>query len=177
VRFVFEPNTDGYLYVFYAENGVEPRMIFPNERLSAGSNAITAHVPLEVPSSKEPDANLRWFVFDEKPAIERLFFVVTREPLTGVPTGQSLVAYARDYPNACPWKPAPEIWTSISTHLGTPMRRSEELLLGQVQTKIERDAIGRGFGLPPKAAEPSIVAMSTTPDARIFAITVDLVHR
>src|SRR5262249_33880803 len=51
VRFVIEPNTDGYLYIFYTENDGEPEMIFPDHRLSQGANQVKAHVPYEAPSS------------------------------------------------------------------------------------------------------------------------------
>jgi hypothetical protein len=45
VRFVIEPNIDGYLYIFYTENDGEPEMIFPDHRLSQGANQVKAHVP------------------------------------------------------------------------------------------------------------------------------------
>ncbi|MGH9855512.1 MAG: DUF4384 domain-containing protein, partial [Blastocatellia bacterium] len=88
VRFVIEPNTDGYLYIFYTENDGEPEMIFPDHRLSQGENQVKAHVPYEAPSR---NARNDWFIFTEnKPARLRLFIVISRQPLPNVPSGKDL---------------------------------------------------------------------------------------
>src|SRR5438034_8473457 len=82
VRISLEPNLDGYLYVFHTEGDGAPEMIYPDARLDGGENWIEAHVPMEVPSSDESSESLRWVVFDNHPATQRLYIVVTREPLT-----------------------------------------------------------------------------------------------
>ncbi|HEY0003785.1 MAG TPA: DUF4384 domain-containing protein, partial [Pyrinomonadaceae bacterium] len=113
VRIALETNTDGYLYVFYTENGNNPQMIFPDARLNRGENFIGAHVPTEIPSSLETDERLQWFAFDQNPATERLYIVLTREPLPLVPTGEKLVAHCSAAQNRCPWRPVPELWTQV----------------------------------------------------------------
>ncbi|MEJ7709797.1 MAG: DUF4384 domain-containing protein [Pyrinomonadaceae bacterium] len=61
IRLVLEPNTDGFLYVFHTENDAQPQMLFPDPRLDGGTNRVRAHVPCEVPSSREANEQLRWF--------------------------------------------------------------------------------------------------------------------
>jgi hypothetical protein len=95
IRISMEANTDGYLYVFHTENDNAPTLIFPDNRLNDGDNTIDAHVPYEVPSPFEASENLRWFVFDEKPAYERLYIVITRTPIPGIPIGAGFVRTIR----------------------------------------------------------------------------------
>src|ERR1700738_3314180 len=103
VRFSLEPNVDGYLYVFHTEGGGAPEMIYPDPRLDGGENWIEAHVPVEVPSSGETDERLRWFTFYGDAGIERLYVVVSREPLPVVPTGNDLVNFCSAKKDKCPW--------------------------------------------------------------------------
>ena len=55
MRFMIESNISGYLYVFHVENDGPAKMIFPDARLQGGNNFIQAHVPREMPSSREED--------------------------------------------------------------------------------------------------------------------------
>src|SRR5262249_40361914 len=98
VRFMIEANTAGYLYIFHNENDESPKMIFPDPRLKGGTNQIKAHVPYEVPSREEPGD--WWFFFDDKPGTERFYLMVTREPLVGVKTGETLIAYCNKNPKS-----------------------------------------------------------------------------
>ena len=91
VRLVIESNIDGYLYLFHTENDGQPEMIFPDARLNGGDNYIRAHVPNEAPSSREADPRFRWFIFDDKAATERIYLIIARKPLAGVPTERELV--------------------------------------------------------------------------------------
>jgi len=116
IRIALEPNTDGYLYVFYTENSGTPQMLFPDARLNGGENRIQAHVPYEVPSSFETEESRRWFVFDKNPAIEQLYIVVTRTPLNGVPSGDDLAAACRKSGRGietCSWQPPADVWAKI----------------------------------------------------------------
>jgi hypothetical protein len=177
VRLMIEPNTDGYLYVFHAENDRDPVMIFPDARLSGGDNRIKAHVPYEVPSSQEADPRFRWFYFDDKPATERLYLVVTRSPLPGVLTAKSLVAHCRANPKDCPWRPSLEDWNKLAAKVDTGVSVSRGEAPGQIQTAVERDAVSRGLGLPPGAPAPSVVKMNTSPKAGMLMTAVDLAHK
>ncbi|HEY5838809.1 MAG TPA: DUF4384 domain-containing protein, partial [Pyrinomonadaceae bacterium] len=113
IRIALEPNTDGYLYIFNSENGASPRMIFPDARLDGGENWIEAHVPVEVPSSEEAEERLRWFEFYGDPGTERVFIVVTREPLSAVPTADELVAFCGLNKDKCPWQAPADVWQQI----------------------------------------------------------------
>jgi hypothetical protein len=177
IRIVLEPNADGYLYVFHRENEQEPTMIFPDARLNRGHNQIKAHVPYEVPSGMESDERLRWFYFDETPATERLYFVVTRNPMLGVPIGTNLISYCRTHAGACPLRPATDVWDLIRRTLEAPARTSLRNQFDEQQTRVEREAIARGFGLPKDAPEPSVVRVSASPGAQLLVTMVALIHR
>src|SRR5262249_37152713 len=95
LRLIIESNIDGYLYIFHTEDNGPVQMLFPNPRLYRGDNRIKAHVLYEVPSRGEKDQEDRWWVFNDKPATERLYLIMTRELLPLVPTGDMLLAYCR----------------------------------------------------------------------------------
>ncbi|MGH9837387.1 MAG: DUF4384 domain-containing protein [Blastocatellia bacterium] len=176
VRLVVESNTDGFLYVFYTENDGLPQMIFPDHRLKEGRNAIQAHVPYEVPSSREANPALRWFRFDEKPATERLYLVVTKDRLTNVPIGADLLSYCRKDAPPCPWRPAETDWSQIARIPdGTLEGKSGEF--GQLLAKVEREAIERGLGLGLDAPGPAVIRMSKSPAARELLTVVELIHK
>lgn len=177
IRLVLETNIDGYLYIFDAENDRLPKLIFPNAKLNGGSNAIRAHVPYQIPSGKEGGGSSPWFIFDNTPALERLYVIVSRQPLEGVPTGEELVSFCAEQPN-CAWTPGAAQWASIkgaSANEQIAMSRvSDE---GRAQTVVEREAATRGLGLSTEAPLPSIIYMITSSNANVLVTTVDLVHR
>lgn len=176
VRLVVESNTDGFLYVFYAENDGPARMIFPDHRLKDGRNAIQAHVPYEVPSSREANPAFRWFRFDEKPATERLYLVITKDRLPNVPVGRDLLAYCRKGATACPWRPADVAWNEIARIPdGALEGKSGEL--GQILTMVERSAIEQERGLGLDAPGPAVVRMSKSPDAKELMTVITLIHK
>jgi hypothetical protein len=174
VRFVIEPNVDGYLYIFYSEGEAEPVMIFPNHRLHEGDNRIFAHVPYEVPSrhSKTP-----WFVFDEKPAVENLLVVVTKTPLAGVPTGASLVKYCLPFGEDCVWKPSKPQFDPVIAQLDQPKLESPSKSLGQLQEAAEEVAIARGIKLKSEEPQPTIVQMNVSATLDMLVMKAQLIHR
>src|SRR4030095_5664999 len=101
IRISLEPNVDGYVYVFHTENDGPPEMIYPDARLEGGENWIEAHVPVDIPSTLEADERLKWFQFYGNAGVERLFVVVTREPLPEVPYGDSLVSFCTANKDKC----------------------------------------------------------------------------
>jgi hypothetical protein len=113
IRISLEPNVDGYVYVFHTENNGPPQMIYPDARLEGGGNWIEAHVPVEIPSSLETDERLRWFQFYGNPGVERLYVVVTREPLADVPFGEALVNLCTANKDKCPWRPPVQAWAEL----------------------------------------------------------------
>ncbi len=179
IRIALETNTDGYLYVFHTENEGPPEMIFPDARLVNGDNAVRAHVPYEVPSNVEGDERFRWYVFDKNPASERLFIVVTRQPLPGVPTGEFLTGYcAAATERPCVWRPTPTQWATFrDTHEHEQVAVSRAKDEGMPQTEIERDAVTRGLGLGHGTPAPSVVRMTATGNATALITTIDLIHK
>jgi len=177
VRVVVESNVSGYLYIFYTSDGGLPEMLFPDARLNGGDNRIAAHVPYEVPSSREPDPRLRWFVFDEKPAVERLYLVVTKQPLPNVPTGKALVAFCQANAKGCPWRPAEEKWRPLAAGADTPARENASAEFGQAMSAAESEALERGLGLKLDAPAPSVIRISQSPQAKLLVAVVALTHK
>jgi hypothetical protein len=173
IRLSLETNTDGYLYIFHTENDGTPEMLYPDVHLEKGSNHVQAHVPYEIPWNEPGVEN--WFKFDANPATERLYIVLTRQPLPSVPTGQALVDYCNQ--NRCPWQPRVESWPQLKMSGQAKVAVVKSSSYGQKQTAAEREATTRGLGLDQSAPEPSVIRMSATSDAPILITTVDLIHK
>lgn len=178
IRIALEANTDGYLYIFHTEGGGAPQMIFPDTRLNKGVNLVRAHVPYEIPSSEEVSESLRWFIFKDPPADERLYVVLTREPLPNVPTDEALAAYCVDTRHTCPWRPATKTWAQLKGEQGREQVAVSKIQdQGRPQTSTERDATTRGLGLSPGAPPPSIIRMTASSNTGILVTAIDLVHK
>jgi hypothetical protein len=177
VRLALEPNVDGYLYVFHTEGDGAPEMIYPDPRLDGGENWIEAHVPVEVPSSEETDERLRWFTFYGNAGIERLYVVVTREPLPVVPTGNELVGYCATNKNKCPWHPSSEVWAQLQNATRAEVKVVAAKSFGQVQSEKEKIATTRGLGLDQSAPEPSVIRMNASTNAPLLVTVLDLIHK
>jgi hypothetical protein len=178
IRIALESNTDGYLYIFHTENDGEPAMLFPDTRLGGGANFVRAHVPYEIPSSEQATEETRWFVFKDPPAAERLYIVLARQPLAGVPTGDALASYCSAAGHTCPWRPAAAVWTELK---GTQEREqvavSKVKDQGRAQTTDEREAVTRGLGLGAGAPTPSVIRMTASANAKMLVTTIDLIHK
>ncbi len=177
VRLVVEPNSNGYLYVFHAEADGEATMLFPDDRLSSGSNAVTAHVPIQVPSNQEPREDRQWFLVSGEPTTEHLYVVVAREPIAGIPTGKELLGYCSAYPNACPWQPPTAVWKAILERAADQPLVSRSSAFGQRQSAVERDAIARKISLREDAPEPSVIQISQSLVTGVVVARLDLAHR
>ncbi|MFS8087152.1 MAG: DUF4384 domain-containing protein [Acidobacteriota bacterium] len=177
VRIALEPNVDGYLYVFHTEGNGAPEMIYPDWRLEGGENWIEAHVPIEVPSSTETDERLRWFTFYGNAGIERLYVVVSREPLPLVPTGDRLVTFCAANKDKCPWHPVSELWSQIQNGIRANVKVVEAKSFGQAQSEKEQIATTRGLGLDQTAPEPSVIRMSASTNAPLLVTVLDLIHK
>ncbi|MCA1567817.1 MAG: DUF4384 domain-containing protein [Acidobacteria bacterium] len=178
IRIALESNTDGYLYIFHTENDGEPSMIFPDTRLGGGANFVRAHVPYEIPSSEEASEAMRWFVFKDPPAAERLYIVLARQPLAGVPTGEALANYCFDAQHTCPWRPAAGVWTELkATQEREQVAVSKVKDQGRVQTTDEREATTRGLGLGAGAPTPSVIRMTASANSKVLVTAIDLIHK
>ena len=173
IRLSMETNTDGYLYIFHTENNGEPQMLYPDVRLEKGANRIEAHVPYEIPWNEPGVEN--WFKFDANPANERLYIIVTRQPLPGIPTDAALVNYCGQ--NRCPWQPPVGVWAQVRANVQAKVGVVKGKSYGQKQTQTEQIAVTRGLGLDQSAPEPSVIRMNVSSNAPILVTAVDLIHK
>src|SRR5438270_1459342 len=147
IRLALEPNVDGYIYIFDSEDGGPPKMIYPDARLDGGDNWIEAHVPVEIPSSEESEERLRWFEFYGNPGGDRIYVVLSREPLQSIPTADGLVAFCGLNKDKCPWQPPADVWQRIERATTAQVKVATAQNFGQAQTERERVAMTRGLGI------------------------------
>lgn len=85
IRFAFESNIDGYLYV--AQQGASGNwtVLFPNPEINGGRNSVKRHQEFEVPGGGD------WFQLDDHVGTEHLFVFLSREPLATLPGFQQPV--------------------------------------------------------------------------------------
>jgi hypothetical protein len=177
IRLALEPNVDGYLYIFDSENGGPPRMIFPDVRLDGGENWVEAHVPIEVPSSEEPEERLRWFEFYGDPGSDRIFIVVAREPLNAVPMAEELVAFCGLNKDKCPWQAPADVWQQIEKATTAQVKVATTQNFGQAQTEREKVAMTRGLGLDKAMPQPSVIRINASSNEPMLVTVLDLVHK
>jgi uncharacterized protein DUF4384 len=175
VRVLLETNTDGYLYIFNTTDDGPATMIYPDAELDEAGNYLQAHVPFEIPSTASADERLRWFAFDQVAGIERLFFVFTREPLSGIPIDDDLIASCKDSKERCV-RPSDEVWTAVKKHMQEPLKTDKEKQFGGAQTSTEQQATARGLGLSKEDPPPSLVMMASSQRSTLVA-TLDLIHK
>jgi hypothetical protein len=176
VRVLLETNSDGYLYIFNTTNDGAPVMIYPDASLDEGGNYLQAHVPFEIPSSMSTEDRLRWLAFDETAGDEKLFFVFTKEPLSGLPIDDDLIALCRDSSSACPVKPTAEIWAQVQKEMQHPLQANRSKQTGQTETPAEKEATTRGLGLAKEDPEPSMILMASSKTSKLVTI-LGLVHK
>ena len=78
VRFTFESNIDGHLYVVQQGSSGRWTVLFPNPQINGGRNQIKRSEQYQVPNDD-------WFLFDDNPGTEQVFVFLSREPLTQLP--------------------------------------------------------------------------------------------
>ena len=176
VRVLLETNTDGFLYIFNTTNDGPPIMIYPDASLDEAGNFLQAHVPFEIPSSGAAQEGLRWLTFDENAGDEKLYFVFTREPLNGVPIEDELIGFCKTSSNACPLRPAAELWEMVKKELSQPLQKDQTARYGKAQTASEAEASTRGLGLAKNDPQPSVIMMASSPTSTLVT-TLDLVHQ
>lgn len=176
VRVLLETNTDGYLYIFNQTDEGPVIMIYPDKDLDDAGNYIKAHVPWEIPSSAADDERLRWLVFDENPGNERLFFVLTREPLDGVPIEDDLISFCKNSSGACPWRPTAELWDTVKKQMQEPLATDKSGRYGRAVTAPEQQASTRGLSLAKDDPEPSLIMMASS-KSPMLVTALDLIHK
>ncbi len=176
VRVLLETNSDGYLYIFNTTDDGPATLIYPSAELDEAGNYLQAHVPFEIPSSLSADERLRWFAFDQVAGTERLFFVFTREPLSGIPIDDDLIALCKDSKDRCPVKPSSEVWAVVQKEMQAPLKTDKAQQFGSAQTTNEQQATARGLGLSKEDPPPSLVMMASSSRSTLVA-TLDLIHK
>jgi hypothetical protein len=178
VRVSLETNTDGFLYIFNTTDGGEPVMIYPDVQLDGGGNYVEAHVPYEIPDASASEERLRWFTFDAKPGTERLYIVVTRDPLPLVPIEDDLVNYCRQNQGKCPWRPSDQLWAQVKTGMNAQAKIvKSKATYGQAQTSGEREATTRGLGLSQSEPPPAVIRINVSSNTGLLVTALDLIHR
>ena len=176
VRVLLETNADGYLYMFNTTDDGQASMLYPDPHLDKAGNFITAHVPVEIPPSADPEGG-KWFPFDQYPGTERLYFVFTREPLAGVPIEDELIKYCDGKDDPCYWHPPEELWASLLKEMEAPLRVGASKTAGGRQSAAEQNAVTRGMGLAKADPEPAFVMMSASSGSGMLVADLKLLHK
>lgn len=168
-----EPNTDGYLYVFDAENDANPGMLFPNASLDGGANVAHAHERVTYPADTKYA-----FEFDNNAAIENVYVIVSRHPLEGVPTGDALVAACKKC-DEYGWRPTPEQWRRIKAGATDQhVVEAKNTQIAQLQTQpVQPASIQRGIKIKREDPAPAVVRVAGSPDADALVTVIKLVHK
>ena len=88
IRFAFEPNIDGFLYVIQQGSTGRWSVLLPHPLINGGRNTVTRFGEVAIP----PEG---WFRFDENPGSEQVFVYLNKEPLTTLPWGGGPVTGAQ----------------------------------------------------------------------------------
>ena len=175
VRVLLETNTDGYLYIFNTTDDGPATMIYPDAELDEAGNYLQAHVPFEIPTSMAADERLRWFAFDQVAGTERLFFVFTREPLSGIAIDDELINLCKESKERCS-RPSSEVWAGVQKEMQNPLKTDKSQQFGGAQTASEQQASARGLGLSKEDPPPSLVMMASSARSTLVA-TLELIHK
>ena len=88
IRFAFEPNVDGFLYVIQRGSTGRWSVLLPHPLINEGRNAVTRFGEVTIP----PEG---WFRFDDNPGAEQVFVYLSREPMDKLPWGGGPVVSAQ----------------------------------------------------------------------------------
>ena len=78
IRFAFESNIDGYLYVAQQGTSGNWTVLFPNPQINGGRNAVKRFQDYQIPDGD-------WFRMDPPAGVERIFVFLSREPMSTLP--------------------------------------------------------------------------------------------
>lgn len=168
-----EPNTEGYIYIFDAENDNNPSMLFPNAQLDKGANVAHAHVRETYPA----DVNYA-FEFDNHPSIEHLYVIVSRRPLEDVPTGDALAEACKKC-DEYGWRPTAAQWQRIKARaVDKHVVEAKNTQLAQLQKQpMPASSLQRGIKIKRDDPAPAVVRVNDSPDADALVTVIRLVHK
>jgi uncharacterized protein DUF4384 len=173
-----ETNADGYLYLFSAENGKDPGLLFPNAQIDGGANTVLAHARATFPTGAAAD--VEYFIdVTDPPANEHLFIVFSRRPLADVPTGAALVKFCGKNLEDCVWKPTAAQWARIlDGSKGGHVTEAKNVQLAQSTVPTAMPVtLQRGLKVKKDDPKPAIVRVNDSPDADILVTEIVLKHK
>ncbi|HWS88802.1 MAG TPA: DUF4384 domain-containing protein [Pyrinomonadaceae bacterium] len=175
-----ETNADGYLYLFSAENGRNPELLFPNAQIEGGANAVQAHARATFPTG--PAADVEYFIdVTDPPATEHLYIVFSRQPLADVPAGAALIKFCGKNLEDCAWKPTPAQWARITGGGGAKGRgvvEAKNVQLAQLSVPASiPGTLQRGLKVKKDDPRPAIVRVNESPDADVLVTEIILTHK
>ena len=176
IRFTVEPNSDGYFYIFTQENDGAMKLLFPSSRLSHGENFLHAHHLYEVPSRQQPDPDDRWFIFDDKPAQEHFYFILSRDPIAEIPSGAALQKFDEQAAGK-EWTPPEILWEALVAKMSIPRRTDQRIEVRKGMHRDEVESITRGVGLKPKSPAPTVLKQHTKAEGTWLVIQVTVTHQ
>jgi hypothetical protein len=173
-----ETNADGYLYLFSAENGRDPELLFPNAQIDGGTNAVQAHARATFPTG--PSAEVEYFIdVTDPPAAEHLFIVFSRRPLADVPAGAALVKFCGKNLEDCAWRPTAAQWARIGGGAkGRGVTEAKNVQLAQATVPaVMPGTLQRGLKVKKDDPRPAIVRVNDSPDADVLVTEIVLTHK
>lgn len=174
LRFIVEPGHDGFLYIFVRTGEGSPVMIYPDARLEDGDNFVYAHTVTEVPSRR--NRGLDVFRLTGSPAVERVTFVLSRQPLPRVPIADRLVAYCAAKAGVCLWRPESETVAEVDSFASKPALVSKVSDAGKSLTAEEGSVMTRELALGASDDAPTVVAVAGAVDTPVFAYELTIRH-
>jgi hypothetical protein len=173
-----ETNADGYLYLFSAENGRDPELLFPNAQIEGGANAVQAHARATFPTGASAD--VEYFIdVTDPPAAEHLFIVFSRHPLADVPAGAALVKYCGKNLEDCAWRPTAAQWARVlAGSKGGRVTEAKNVQLAQMNVPAAMPGtLQRGLKVKKDDPKPAIVRVNDSPDADVLVTEIVLTHK
>ena len=89
IRFAFEPNVNGFLYVIQRGSTGRWSVLLPHPLINGGQNTVTRFGEVTIP----PPGG--WFRFDGNPGSEQVFVYLSKEPIDTLPWGGGPVVSAQ----------------------------------------------------------------------------------
>lgn len=173
-----ETNADGYLYMFSAENGRNPELLFPNAQIDGGANSVAAHARASFPTTATAEEE-HFIEFTDPPAAEHLFIVFSRRPLADVPTGEALVKFCGKNLEDCAWRPTAAQWARIVGGKGVRVTEAKnpQLVAQAAAPPATHGTLQRGLKVKKEDPRPAVVRVNDSPDADVLVTEIVLTHR
>ncbi|HJQ35118.1 MAG TPA: DUF4384 domain-containing protein [Pyrinomonadaceae bacterium] len=170
IRLLLEPNTNGYLYIFQTQEGVQPQMLYPHAALDDGRNRVGAHTRETVPAES-------WYTFGPPAGTLRVYVILSRKPLEGVPTGDELIALCGGPRDECLWEPKPSEWERIKAAASTGAVEERNPLLAGARILLSDESFTRGLRLKKESPAPAVVRVNSSPSANVLTTVITLACR